>query len=293
MSGSARRHGADDEEEIENIKEKFELYKMVRKIEPELPPLTPLPKLMSVRPESPHIDYNWSEKALEIHSFECKVESIKEGKKRREKTTERNNIRREKQIQIQTDEWSWRLAQKNKQADEALAARRPGAPKSVPPSVVAEKWLVAYSLVAFLRKADKIRAINHMTEEKKAELEQQKIALEKQAELLALCLIDPIILSRLTMLTKMFQKRIAVRDMSGKAALIWGCMKKWDRKADVFFRIPTLWANSQTRSGMVAKNETETQGYKRKNLEEMGKAREGRAGTHPLQPLFSGFTHDE
>merc|ERR1719174_2325748 len=61
-------NGDDSDEEADNLRERFEMYKMVRKIEPELPPLDPkaVPPLPTSKrlADNPQVEYNLSEAAL-------------------------------------------------------------------------------------------------------------------------------------------------------------------------------------------------------------------------------------
>merc|ERR1719183_2731108 len=132
------RDGDDDEDVFENIREKFELYKMCRKIEPELPPLVPLPRMMQERPETPNVDYNWSEEAVQKYVLPSRIEQYRQSRLHRENLQADAAWRRDHLLECSREVWSKTLTKKSRQAQDVILARREGAKATVPKDVVAD-----------------------------------------------------------------------------------------------------------------------------------------------------------
>jgi len=243
----------DDDDEVENIREKFEIYKMARRIEPELPPLIPLPPVSPSRrlPDTPCIDYNLSFDAVNKYLAPVREEATNKRVVFRNQLQSLASSRRDVMLQTSTERFAKALEQKKKQGEMVVAARRDGAgtnshqvPHGAPSKeAVAEKWVVVFGLVAFLKSARE-EALFH----RKAPEERMKVIKERQAagiikrtdafhmramemeELMK----NQCTIGRLEMMGRMFCVKRKIRDKHDQSRLMAFSLAKWHPKAKLF-----------------------------------------------------------
>lgn len=251
--------GDDDDEEGESLRERIEQYKMCRKIEPELPALTPLPPLSGTKrlPDNYMIDFNLSEDAVGRWLPESRQDASKKRKQHREKQLIETSFRRDHQLDASRMRWTQALDQKMRQGQDAIAARRDGvnnvkqnAMEGLDVDVVAEKWVVVYAMAAFLQSARTEVDFNRKGAEEKREIIKQReaegklkrmdtvhlqsIMMEENLRRVCEACEDEGVKGKMEMLARMFQARVRVRQHRESARCIFSCLSKWAPAAHVF-----------------------------------------------------------
>lgn len=242
----------DDEDEVESLRERFEAYKMVRKIEPELPPLTPLPPLsVSKRlPDTPLIEYNLSQEAMEKTSKANRRHAIQRMKVHKEQQRNAASTRREAILSVSRQIYEQALQQKKKQAEDVIAARFAGGGKAdmrkeVSKEVVAEKWIVMYVIAAFLKSAHEDVKFTHKPPEERQKIiaERREAGIFKRSDDYHLrCMQldeymqDRDLTCRLFMLAQMVQRRVHVRACRNKALVLHKSLVAWQPRANMFLK---------------------------------------------------------
>jgi len=243
----------DDEGGDEDNKDKFEAYKWVRKIEPELPPLTRMAPLSnSTRlPDTPLIEYNLSLEALEKYLPDQRMEAMCKRNAYRDQQGAAAVWRRDNQIETSAKGWTQALLQKGKQAEQCLDARRAGGAAAKAGTqgfdidVVAEKWVVVYAMAAFMKSARTEVDFSHKPPEEKMEIikTRQAAGIHKSTDLMHVQKIhkdeylqDLALVGRLDMMAKLFQAKMRVRIKRAQARNLHKCLGVWQPKAHIFIR---------------------------------------------------------
>lgn len=239
----------DDEGGDEDNKDKFEAYKWVRKIEPELPPLTRMPPLSnSARlPDTPCIEYNLSLQALEKCLPDQRMEAMCKRNAYRDQQGAAAVWRRDNMVEQSAMGWTKALLQKTKQAEQCLDARRTGGAKAGSQGfdidVVAEKWVVVYAMAAFLKTARTEVDFSHKPSEEKMEIirTRQASGIIKSTDVMHVQKIqldeylqDFSLVARLDMMAKMFQAKMMVKARRFQARKLHACLGRWQPKSHIF-----------------------------------------------------------
>jgi len=231
-----------DEEEDERRRERLEYYKMFRRVEPELSPLT---ASLTIPPQSKAVgrdqaivhwncsmeaNHRWCPEERKLHRIQSKT--------RREARQVEVAAQREFLIAFNSSSWSQVLSRKRSQGELAVSLRRQGGagtrarPSPHAVRALAEKWSTFYVVFVFasrmqqevsLRKMGREERMLYVAQYAKGGL-QSDFAI-KAAQISNL-LKDPVLVRKLEMMTAMFQRIHAVRQRRHQAEIVVACLRR-------------------------------------------------------------------
>lgn len=213
-------------------RDKLEAWKYVRRIEPELPPLVPIPIPLEQEVHSQTmVKFNARPDVLQRHSPEARSEWMAQ-----------RSINREAHHCVVSMVRNQRRAdfKKKRQADALKVAFRTPVLEEVveeAPYPAEARWFEFLLVTAFSVTIQEQLSLRKMSKQERAQyLEIHGERLNKstgkggyliQALLLNVALKDPVTHQRMNMLSCMFSRKFHVRQEQRRVKTIWKCMQKW------------------------------------------------------------------
>lgn len=253
-SGKATDISQEDQERNERLAERLDAYKMVRKVEGELPPLTPLsslPKIGKKVADETIIRRNASSQVIQCSSPAARREHLAFRKEELGARLVTAASTREEMVAALCKEYSEDLRRKRQQGEKAIAERKESSKKATRRSALAEQWLTFHAIASFARQVHEEVKVGRMpTHERMQYVEKQAQGSSKrsrkashfvlQAMFINAVMQDEEAVARFRLLSDMSRNRFRVREARVSACAIHSCLTSWQVAGRCFIAFKTL-----------------------------------------------------
>jgi len=241
--GASRGHDEEEITEEDIFKEKVEAWKYVRKIEPELPPLVPLPsEYARVKVDQTVINFNARSDVLGRNAPDAQLEFLAYRGASREA---HHCVVAELRARRRADFLAKRRADAfQPRTVEEVEEEEPDFVNEEGADGIAEKWFVGLSMLSFAFIAhEEIKLRNMSSKEREDYVEENASRLQiakttsgyvKQALVISTALKEPVTKGRMKMLECMFVCMIKTRKQRKISRTIVECLGKWHQYGNLF-----------------------------------------------------------
>lgn len=240
--GSVLDGGSDEDQE--NWREKLQVFKMARRVEPELPPLVPLPYTDDrPKPDQTLVKQNLSPDTIKLFSKESKKKRLLQNKERKAMMIGSANNNREAAIESFRKETSQSLDRKRQQAEAVVIAKSQvsGTAKPVVKlDLFMERLLAVYAVDMFLKGLQEELKIKKMPRKERQQYlnehggKMRRASRKVMTELqLKEYMHDELLASRVSMLGGMYRTKTGVTCKRSQASVLTSCLRKWHPRGQV------------------------------------------------------------
>lgn len=224
--------GGEEEEDHDHRAEKFEAYKMCRRLEPEPPPLCR--NLEQDLPPKTPPDQAIVLRNAKPDALSCWLPHERKGrldiqKRSRDIRLQEAASRGQQQLEASTQLYAKILAQKRQQAEAAKEAKRKdghGTSKPAKTSTFAEQWLSSLAAAAF---AHRLKLATEKTKKR-----QQRGQCLREAVTMTFPGDDQKLLARLKFFAATIKMRHQINECREHAKVCWQALKEWNPSAKIY-----------------------------------------------------------